>query len=54
MIETMKRIMIACLDKDRQSAVEALGRLGTVHVTPMSAPASEELDSLRKKHDNLL
>ncbi|MBQ6473236.1 MAG: hypothetical protein IJJ33_14725, partial [Victivallales bacterium] len=50
----MKHIMIACLDKDRQSAVEALGRLGTVHVTPMSAPASEELDSLRKRHDNLL
>ncbi|MBR0457778.1 MAG: hypothetical protein IJJ26_00940 [Victivallales bacterium] len=49
----MKRITIACLLEDRQSAVAELGRLGTVHVTPLTAPASEELDSLRKESEKL-
>ena len=53
MIETMKKVTIACLASERQATVTAMQRLGTVHVTPLVAPSSDELDSLLREQENL-
>ena len=53
MIDRMKKIMIACLDKDRPSAISALQALGTVHVVNLEEPASTELDELKRKQEQL-
>jgi V/A-type H+-transporting ATPase subunit I len=52
-IETMKKVTIACLASERQATVTAMQRLGTVHVTPLVAPSSDELDSLLREQENL-
>ena len=53
MIVPMEKITIACLEKDRQSAVSRLQELGTVHVVPMKEPASDALDALRSQKEQL-
>ncbi|HQC53132.1 MAG TPA: hypothetical protein PLE92_08375, partial [Lentisphaeria bacterium] len=53
MIETMKKVTIACLASERQATVTAMQRLGTVHVTPLVAPSSDELDHLLREQENL-
>lgn len=53
MIDPMKRVTIACLSSERQATVEELRHLGTVHVVPLAQPASEALDSLRKRQEQL-
>lgn len=49
----MKKVTIACLASDRQATVTAMQRLGTVHVTPLVAPSSDELDRLLREQENL-
>ena len=49
----MKKVTIACLASDRQDTVTSMQRLGTVHVTPLVAPSSDELDRLLREQENL-
>ncbi|NLZ63861.1 MAG: hypothetical protein GX902_08635 [Lentisphaerae bacterium] len=53
MIEKMKKVTLVCLASERQSAVTALQKLGTVHILPTVAPQSEELQELDRQLENL-
>ena len=53
MIDVMKKIMIACLEKERQSAVSKLQELGTVHVVPLEEPTSSDIDENRHGQEQL-
>lgn len=49
MIVPMKRLTLLCLHKDREATLEALERLGVVHVVPVRPPAGEEVDEARNR-----
>ena len=53
MIDAMKKIMIACLEKERQSAVSKLQSLGIVHVVNQEEPSSDEIDATRRSQEQL-
>ncbi|MCK5805457.1 MAG: hypothetical protein KAI66_21680, partial [Lentisphaeria bacterium] len=53
MIETMKHVTVVCLAQDRQTAVEGLRDLETVHVTDCMPPSGEALDVLTRRSDAL-
>ncbi len=49
MIVRMKRLTLVCRESRRDEALEALGELGVVHVTPVRPPEGAELDALRAR-----
>ena len=49
----MKKVTIVCLADEKQSAIQAMQKLGTLHVTPIQQPQSAELDELRRRQANL-
>ncbi len=49
MIEKMQQITVVCLAKDRQATIDALIELGTVHVTDVQTPASDELTAIGQR-----
>jgi V/A-type H+-transporting ATPase subunit I len=49
----MKRVTVVCLAEERESAVEALREVGTVHVVPSLPPTSEKLDQLLRRRESL-
>ncbi|MCK5805982.1 MAG: hypothetical protein KAI66_24335, partial [Lentisphaeria bacterium] len=51
MIEPMTEATIVCLAEARNATVAELRDLGIVHVKPVQAPASEELDELSRRRD---
>lgn len=53
MIASMKKIAILCLESDRDRTLEALHGMGVVHVIPAKQPAGPDLDSARRKVDEL-
>jgi V/A-type H+-transporting ATPase subunit I len=49
----MKRVTVVCLAAEREAAVAALREVGTVHVLPSLPPASDALDRLVRRRENL-
>ena len=49
----MKKVTIVCLTDEKQSAIQSMQQLGTLHVTPIRQPQSAELDELRNRQARL-
>ena len=45
----MKKVTIVCLAAEKQTAIQTMQKLGTLHVTPVKQPQSTELDELRRR-----
>lgn len=49
MIVPMKSVMLLCLAKDREATLRALRELGVLHLHPLRAPESKDLDQARAR-----
>jgi len=51
MIVPMKKLTLVCLADDRDATLDALARLGALHLAPVQEPSGENLDRARRKLD---
>lgn len=53
MIVTMKKVTVVCLAAERDATTAALSGLGTLHVVPVTPPASVDLEEARRRRASL-
>lgn len=53
MIVAMKRVTLLCLEYRATETLDALRRIGVLHVVPVSAPAAPDLDRARRELENV-
>ena len=51
MIVPMKKVSLLCLASDSESTLEALREMGILHLAPVTPPASAELETSQKRHE---
>ena len=47
----MKKVSLLCLASDSESTLEALREMGILHLAPVTPPASAELETSQKRHE---
>lgn len=49
MIVGMKKVAVLCREADRRTALDNLGRVGVLHLIPVTPPAGEDIDRLKQE-----